>query len=302
MMNAAKTMFDTPNRGNQSLNINQLFSGVGDIAYQVNDPLLAGKEVSLIYAFNNTVTLTCGITGNQLAKIYANQSGEYFSGYKSGDILRYSNLICSKRGRLTPLAKGGFSHLFKEGDNPHWLESSEFCQSIKKENISKYTRDRLHLSSKVRYSVWALAKSSVRIETLYVCKAIHDAPSVFFCIVYNAYLRAIYAYTESMVALLGQLNRWLDSSNSSTSTPDNVTTLLERGSSCGDSLTQLLEIIIMITTLSQTHPKFIWRFVAIQQNRVCIFITVATSEQEARALLPHQPMTFTARIRQEVTA
>lgn len=273
------------------------------ITYQVNDPLLAGNNASSTYTnLPITVALNYGITVNQLAKIYASQSGEYFSGYKSGDILRYSNLICSKRGRLTPLAKGGFSHLFKEGDNPHWIESSKFCPSIKKENISKYTRDRLHLSSKVRYSVWALAKSSVRIETLYVCKAIHDAPSVFFCIVDNAYLRAIYAYTESMVALLGQLNRWLVSLYTSSLNLSNVTTLLELETSCGDSLIQYKEIIIMITPPSQTHPKFIWRFVAIQQNRVCIFITVATSEQEARALLPHQSMTFTARIRQEVGA
>ncbi|MCL0006306.1 host cell division inhibitor Icd-like protein [Providencia rettgeri] len=139
------------------------------IAYQVNDSLLAGKGVSLIYPPTNTVALNYGITGNQSdkissgysvnilaqqsaktladvsAKIYANQSpkfkgnqsGEYFSGYKSADILRYSNLSRSKRGEFTPFAKGDFSHLSKVGKS-RYLNSFiskngkiEFCESIK---------------------------------------------------------------------------------------------------------------------------------------------------------------------------
>lgn len=154
------TMFGTPKAVYQSSNINQLTPGWVNIAYQVNDSLLAGKGVSLIYSLNNTVTLTYGITGNQSdkissgylanvsaqhsaksfaqqsaktladvsAKIYANQSpkftgyqsGKYFSGYKSAGILRYSNLSNSKGGKFTPLAKGDFSHLSKEANYPHW--------------------------------------------------------------------------------------------------------------------------------------------------------------------------------------
>ncbi|WP_434546678.1 host cell division inhibitor Icd-like protein [Proteus vulgaris] len=68
------------------------------IAYQVNDPLLAGKGGSLIDTLNNFVALNYGITGNQSAKIYANQ----------------------KRGEFIPFAKGDFSHLSKEANYPHW--------------------------------------------------------------------------------------------------------------------------------------------------------------------------------------
>ncbi|WP_428846756.1 host cell division inhibitor Icd-like protein [Providencia rettgeri] len=123
------------------------------IAYQVNDSLLAGKGVSLIYSLNNTVTLTYGITGNQSAKtladvsakIYANQSpeftgnqsGEYFSGYKSGEYLCAPKRGSAKGGEFTPLAKGGFPHLSKVGKS-RYLNSFiskngkiEFCQSIK---------------------------------------------------------------------------------------------------------------------------------------------------------------------------
>ncbi len=163
------TIFDTPNRGNQSSNINQLSPELGNIAYQVNDSLLAGKGVSLIYSLNNTVTLTYGITGNQSdklssdhsvnilaqhsaksfaqqqaktladvsAKIYANQlpkftgnqSGEYFLGQSAK---HFANL---KRGEFTPFAKGGFSHLMQGLIVVTTRGGIEFCQSIKRGKI-----------------------------------------------------------------------------------------------------------------------------------------------------------------------
>ncbi|MCG9942640.1 host cell division inhibitor Icd-like protein [Providencia rettgeri] len=153
-------MFGTPKAVYQSSNINQLSPELGNIAYQVNDSLLVGKGVSLIYSLNNTVALNYGITGNQSdklssgysvnilaqcsanilaqqlaktladvsAKIYANQSpkftgnqsGEYFSGYKSGEYLRTPKRGSAKRGEFTPFAKGDFSHLSKEENYPHW--------------------------------------------------------------------------------------------------------------------------------------------------------------------------------------
>lgn len=134
------TMFDTPNRGNQSSNINQLSPELGNIAYQVNDSLLAGNNVSSTYTTTNTVALNYGITGSQSAKIYANQSGQYFSGYKSAGILRYLNSDIPKRGEFIPFAKGDFSHLSKEANYPHWQGligvttqgRIEFFESIKK--------------------------------------------------------------------------------------------------------------------------------------------------------------------------
>lgn len=151
------TMFDTPNRGNQSSNINQLSPELGNIAYQESDSLLAGNNVSSTYTPTNTVALNYGITGNQSdklssgysanilaqqsaktladvsAKIYANQSPK-FTGYQSAK--HFANL---KRGEFTPFAKGDFSHLSKEENYPHWQGligvttrgRIEFCESIK---------------------------------------------------------------------------------------------------------------------------------------------------------------------------
>lgn len=140
------------------------------IAYQESDSLLAGGEsvkvdallsiLNLTSSYSQSDKLSSGCSVNILAqqlaktladvsaKIYANQSpkftgnqsGEYFSGYKSADILRYSNLSHSKRGEFTPFAKGDFSHLSKEENYPHWQGligvttqgRIEFLESIKK--------------------------------------------------------------------------------------------------------------------------------------------------------------------------
>lgn len=49
---------------------------------------------------------------------------------------------------------------------------------------------------------------------------------------------------------------------------------------------------------TQTHPKFLWRFFSCQQFKY--FLVEATSEQEARSMLPDSPCIFSARIHQGV--
>lgn len=100
-----------------------------------------------------------------------------------------------------------------------------------------------------------------------------------------------------MVAAAEQPQGWLESVNSSNANSTVVTTP-EIGVSGGDSLLKLTEIIIMMATPAQIHPKFIWRFFSCQQFKY--FTVEATSEQEARLLLPDSPCVFSARICQEV--
>ncbi|MDF7175496.1 host cell division inhibitor Icd-like protein [Proteus mirabilis] len=133
-------MFGTPKAVYQSSNINQLSPELGNIAYQVNNSLLAGNNVNSTYTTTNTVALNYGITGSQSAKIYANQSGQYFSGCNSGEHLSTPKRGSAKRGEFTPFAKGDFSHLSKEANYPHWQGligvttqgRIEFLESIKK--------------------------------------------------------------------------------------------------------------------------------------------------------------------------
>lgn len=324
------------------------------ITYQVNDSLLAGKGVSLIYSLNNTVALNYGITGNQSdklssgysanilaqqsaktladvsAKIYANQSpkftgnqsGEYFSGYKSADILHYPNSDTSKRGEFTPFAKGDFFHLIQGLIGVTTQGRIEFLESIKKgsqsatlgnvdieyrasenyensihlvigkgnnlELIQKCAIHHLRLWVIVGYSKNALAKSSVRIETLNQLTATHDAPSVFFCVYAYAYLQFAVLYRpNSMVMLAGQPKGWLESVNSSSLNPVSVTTPIEIETSGGDSLTKLTEIIVMMATPTQTQFKFL--FLSIKRSdtnsKPCRIAVTASNEHDARLML-----------------
>ncbi|HGN0433215.1 TPA: host cell division inhibitor Icd-like protein [Proteus mirabilis] len=317
-------MFGTPKAVYQSSNINQLSPELGNIAYQVNNSLLAGNNVSSTYTKTNTVALNYGITGNQSAKIYANQSGQYFSGCKSGGYLS-----TSKRGEFTPFAKDDFSHLSKEANYPHWKGligvttqgRIEFLESIKKggqsatlgnvdikyrasedyknsihliigkddnlELIQKCATHHLHLWVIVGYSDRALAKSSVRIGVLNQLLATHDAPCVFFCVhAYAHPLNAVLYRAESMVAAAEQPKGWLDSSNSSNANSTVVTTP-EIGVSSGDSLTKLLEIIVMMATPTQTQFKFL--FLSIKRSdttaKPCRITITAPNEHDARLML-----------------
>lgn len=277
------------------------------IAYQVNDPLLAGNNVSSTYTKTNTVALNYGITGNQSAKIYANL----------------------KRGEFTPFNKGEENHLCK-GQKSAILQGLtgittrdriEFFESIKKGNQSatlgnidiKYRASQkfkisndfniskgvitknIHISDdyhlrlllNVSYSDQALAKSSVRIGVLNQLLATHDAPSVFFCVhAYAHLLNAVLYRTESMVAAAEQPKGWLDSSNSSNANSTVVTTP-EIGVSSGDSLTKLLEIIVMMATLTQTQFKFL--FLSIKRSdttaKPCRIAVTASNEHDARLML-----------------
>ncbi|HEJ9542418.1 TPA: ash family protein [Proteus mirabilis] len=293
-------------------------------AYQVEGSLLAG---------NNSIWANRSLTKNlvsQSAKIYANQSGQYFSGYKSADILRYLNSDISKRGEFTRFAKGDFSHLSKEANYPHWQGligvtirgRIEFFESIKKgsqsatlgnvdikyrasenyknsihlvigkddnlELIQKCAIHHLHLWVIVGYSDQALAKSSVRIETLNLYKATHDAPSVFFCV--NAYahlLNAVLYRSNSMVMLAGQPKGWLVSLYASSLNPVSVTTPIEIETSGGDSLVLYKEIIVMMATPTQTQFKFL--FLSIKRSdttaKPCRIAVTAPNEHDARLML-----------------
>lgn len=112
------------------------------LTYQENISFLAGNQSDKIssgysaklFALQSAKTLAdvlANIYANQSPKFTGNQSGEYLSGYKSADILRYSNLSHSKRGEFTPFAKGNFSHLMQGLMGVTTRGRIEFCQSIK---------------------------------------------------------------------------------------------------------------------------------------------------------------------------
>ncbi len=286
------------------------------ISYQVNDSLLAGNNVSsTYYTTTNTVALNYGITGSQSAKIYANQLiPTTVGGWDDSDN--------PKRGEFTPFAKGDFSHLIQGLIGVNTQGRIEFLESIKKgsqsatlvnvdikyrasenyensihliigkddnlELIQKCAIHHLHLWVIVGYSDRALAKSSVRIETLYILKVTHDAPCVFFCVCAYAHLQFAVLYrSNSMVMLAGQPKGWLVSFSTSSLNPVSVTTPIEIETSGGDSLDKLKEIIVMMATPTQTQFKFL--FLSIKRSdttaKPCRIAVTAPNEHDARLML-----------------
>lgn len=117
----------------------------------------------------------------------------------------------------------------------------------------------LFLSSDVRYSDRAPAKSGVRICTLNIQTATHDAPCVFFCVRAHAHLKnAVLCRPDSMVALAGQPKGWLVSVCASSANPVSVTTPIEICTSGGDSALIQTEIIVMMAIPAQTQFKFLF--------------------------------------------
>ncbi|OTA16699.1 bacteriophage protein [Xenorhabdus vietnamensis] len=146
------------------------------------------------------------------------------------------------------------------------------------------------MSSSIGYIALAPAKSGVRIETLIIEKATHDAPSVFFYVAalqHLSFSKALFAYTNSMVMLMGQPSGWLVSFSASSLNPVSVTAPIEIETSRGDSLEKEKEIVVMMTIPTQTHFKFL--FLSIKRSDLvsipCRIETSAPNEHHARMML-----------------
>ena len=170
---------------------------------------------------------------------------------------------------------------------------AEQSKLFKFSNLSAITKNHLHEFKNLGYINFALAKSSVRIGTLFILLATHDAPSVFFCV--NAYAR-LFIKSFSMVALVGHPKGWLASSRASSLNPANVTAN-EIETSSGDYLNNyLLEAVIMTTTPTPiVSTQKLYKFYDLSTAQV--IQTTATTERQARKNLGKQSLIFIARIR-----
>ncbi|HHV7358573.1 TPA: host cell division inhibitor Icd-like protein [Morganella morganii] len=231
------------------------------------------------------------------AKASAGQSAKFYAGLKY-ETPTYPDI--PNRGEITPFkgfigvtTRGGieFSESIKK-------DCVEFCESIKKGSVSttlcvfdiKYRANQplqgsqwwsgsisdisgeaenfddnhLFLSSDVRYSDRAPAKSGVRIGVLNIQTATHDAPCVFFCVRAHAHLlNAVLYRAYSMVAAAEQPQGWLVSVCASNANSVVVTTP-EIGVSGGDSALIQTEIIVMMAIPTQTQFKFL--FLAVKRT------------------------------------
>lgn len=196
----------------------------------------------------------------------------------------------------TRTREGGFSESIKKRFH------TEFLQSIKKG---------LPTIANPVYGYSAPAKSGAGIGLPEMIKAIHDAPSVFFCVVSSVHLffsdaGIIRAAHKIMVGCAGASSEAPGSlitgkTNSAQSTTNKI------GLFGGGYIPLIKEAATMLATTLTQNPQFIWLIAAVRRDMPTITAkihhVVAESEREARRTLAQDHVCFFAgRIRLEVAA
>ncbi|WP_163334785.1 MULTISPECIES: host cell division inhibitor Icd-like protein [Enterobacter cloacae complex] len=151
----------------------------------------------------------------------------------------------------------------------------------------------LHLLCVSWYSFPAVAKSAAGRRNPCYLLATQHAPCVFFYVVAQIHLIfkrwfLSHRFSQIMVVRAGQPSGWPVSNKAGIPTPVRATTHECRNSG-GSFYHYLLEIALMATPLTPSHPKFIFVFAAVRRAdrkpRICMLRTVAGDEQAARRSL-----------------
>ncbi|MCE9966901.1 host cell division inhibitor Icd-like protein [Lelliottia amnigena] len=144
-----------------------------------------------------------------------------------------------------------------------------------------------------RYSFRAVAKSTAGICSPCNLLATQHAPSVFFYVVAQThpYFRLWcfhLSFCQIMVVRAGQPSGWPVFIEAGIPTPVRITTH-ERRNSGGGIFRYSMEAALMATTLTLSHPQFVFVFAAVRRAdrkpRICMLRTVAGNEHAARLSL-----------------
>jgi len=162
-----------------------------------------------------------------------------------------------------------------------------------------------------RYSFPAVAKSAAGRRNPSYFKATPDAPCVFFYVVAQAHpfcgLWCLHlSPCQIMVVRAGQPSGWPVPLKAGIPTPVRAATH-ERRNSGGSFSNYFKEVAIMATTLTLSHPQFVFVFAAVRradrQPRICMLRTVAGNERAARrTLVRDYVLSLAARLPVEVRA
>lgn len=155
------------------------------------------------------------------------------------------------------------------------------------------------------YSFAVAAKSATGRENPSNSKATPDAPCVFFYVVAQAHpffgLWCLYlSPCQIMVIRAGQPSGWPVFIEAGIPTPVRVTTH-ERRNSGGGNNRYSMEVAIMATTLTPSHPQFVFVFAAVRRAdrkpRIFMLRTVAGDEHAARmSLVRDYVLSFAGRL------
>ncbi|UXY10066.1 host cell division inhibitor Icd-like protein [Kosakonia sp. ML.JS2a] len=158
-----------------------------------------------------------------------------------------------------------------------------------------------------RYSFPAAAKSAAGIGVPNDFKATQHAPGVFFYVVAQTYPFSglwcpilHHGFVQIMAVRAGQPSGWPVPLKAGYANPVRAATS-EIGVSGGSFSHYFKEAAIMATTLTLSHPQFIFVFAAVRRSgrkpRVCMLRTVAADERTARrSLVREYVLSFAGRL------
>ncbi|CAH5999503.1 hypothetical protein AI3034V1_1143 [Klebsiella pneumoniae] len=156
-----------------------------------------------------------------------------------------------------------------------------------------------------RYSFPAVAKSTAGICSPCNSMATPDAPCVFFYVVAQTHpffgLWCLHrGFCQIMVVRAGQPSGWPVSIEAGTANPVRATTH-EICSSGGGDNRYSMEVALMATILTPSHPQFVFVFAAVRRAdrkpRICMLRTVAGDEHAARlSLVRDYVLSFAGRL------
>ncbi|MDR9908071.1 host cell division inhibitor Icd-like protein [Enterobacter hormaechei] len=154
------------------------------------------------------------------------------------------------------------------------------------------------------YSFPAVAKSTAGRENPSYFKATPDALCVFFCVFAYVHLLFTHRFLSRccicvMVAQAGQPSGWPVPLKAGFSPPSGLPP--ERENSGGSDTRYFKEVALMATTLTPSHPQFVFVFAAVRradrQPRICMLRTVAGDEHAARlSLVRDYVLSFAGRL------
>jgi len=163
----------------------------------------------------------------------------------------------------------------------------------------------LHPFQVCGYSFSAVAKSTARICNLFNSMATPDAPCVFFYVVAQTHLYfGLWCLhrgsSQIMVVRAGQPSGWPVVIEAGIANPVRATTSEICNSSGGDNRYSM-EVALMASTLTPTHPQFVFVFAAVRRTerkpRVSMLRTVSGDERTARlSLVRDYILSFAARL------
>ncbi|HBT4290156.1 TPA: host cell division inhibitor Icd-like protein [Klebsiella pneumoniae] len=155
-----------------------------------------------------------------------------------------------------------------------------------------------------RYSFTAVAKSAAGRRNPCLTMATPDAPCVFFCVralmhPFNTQWPFRHCGYRVMVAQAGQPSGWPVPIEAGFSPPSGLPP--ERENSGGGVNRYSMEVAPMATTLTPSHPQFVFVFAAVRradrQPRICMLRAVAGDEHAARlSLVRDYVLSFAGRL------